>query len=190
MSVQSEEHPLTKSKHVAAFTFAGLFCGLESPIGPATPLGTMLSFLCIAGIIWLYWRDLTRMRHTPVNNWPWISLILICVVLLVPGYLLYAKADEQKTAAGGVVNDAQRGGQSAGTINNNGPVYNVPVQPEMSERLPKCPLDARGVWSGNQAIGNGGDGFHFKGGGPDCFIGNTANGNGGRGFDNEAPPKR
>ncbi len=117
------EHPLLKIETLAALAIVAFWLAGVTMIDPRPGVGV---FLCAIGIIltiWLFWAPLRRISSNSIRAWPWLGIGLLGIEFLVPSYMLYVKAEETKPTTS-VQSNHQNGGQAAGTINNNGPVFN------------------------------------------------------------------
>jgi hypothetical protein len=150
METIQKEHPLTTTQTLAAFTAAALFWGVGvTMIDPHIGVGILLCIIGFAATFWLFWASIKIMPHTHIGSWPWLGLALLLIEVTVPGYIFYARADElSKTPPpGGSIQ--QQGGQTGGTINNSGPVYNGPVK--MNENTAKPPVSVLKISPGATA---------------------------------------
>lgn len=113
-------HPLERSKllaALAAMVFWGTGVGLLSP---RFGIGILLCSLSVICTLWIYWEAFTKMDIWHPRTWPILAILLLAIQIGVPGYIALSRAqDTAKTSS-----SSQSGGQTAETINNNGPVYN------------------------------------------------------------------
>ena len=181
MSNQVSDHPLTGIKHLAAFAVAGIWGLGVGMIDLHENIGITLSVIGIVATVWLYWGDILQMRANNMRQWPRIGLVLICLEILVPGVLIFARAEEIKPTIAGRSSTNQSGGQNGGNITNNGPVYNG-AAPSKFVVPPECPPDTKLVIKNGSAFNNGADGYKIGKDSHVCIIDSTANGNKGQGF--------
>ncbi len=121
-------HPLQGGKLLASLT-AMVFWGTGVTLmDPRLGLGVILCSVSVIYTVWLYFGALKNMRIRNPKTWPALCLFLLVIQISIPGYILYSKAEDKKDMAAPPTNFGsstnQNGGQTAGTINNNGPVNN------------------------------------------------------------------
>ena len=130
MTIPREKHPLITTQALGAFTVAGLFWAGLTMLDAHPGVGAALCLIGIGCTVSVYFKPIKQMPKTLPRRWPWVGLALLLIELLLPGYLLSTR---ENNVARAETNIQPQVGQVAGTINNNGSVFNAPISTPLPE---------------------------------------------------------